>query len=208
MRGSRSVVAGLWWCFACSNPSTSREPGVPPNPQPPAVKHSTATVTMTAVTLADDCGGVPPVRPPSHAASEAASDTAKEAKSKRKADQGCEQSSMQLSLTGASEGAAIPVRVTSAELFDESGSKVGELAVSLPTAWSEPAGAYQPWDQTIAPNQTLAVSYILSRPDWKSVAQRANKAYVLKAVVGVGAGDQTVEHAVATPTILPPNVKT
>lgn len=210
MRGVRSVIAGLVWCVACSNPSTGRETGAPPNPQPSVTQTKlTVTVTMTAVTLADDCGGIPPARPPAHVASDAAKDETKDAaKAKRKADQGCEQSSMQLSLVAAGEGAALPVRVKLAELFDEAGTKLGNLAVSSPTAWSEAVGAYQPWDQMIAATQTLAVSYVLGRPDWKSVAQRANQVYVLKAVISVGTGDQTVQHDVTTPTILPPNVKT
>lgn len=166
-------------------------------PEPPvAIPGSALTVQLAAVTLGDDCGA-----------------TAEPSKSKMKreakADRACEQSSMQLALVAGNGEAPMDFRVKKVELYDDAGQLIGELTARSPTVWSE-AGTYQAWDQRVAPAKKLSVSYALSAPNWSSVKGRWNKTYVLKAIVAVGAGVQTVKKEVhlEAETIMPANVKT
>lgn len=204
--------------------STPQPPttGVAPN-RPPAATAGKVSVVMTAATLADDCGGTPPwSEPPPVPATpapvvkdkSAKQDSAydpDEGKSKSKgsmARRRCEQTSMQLAVISKG-GAPTQLHVKKVELFDPSGASLGELVASKPTRWSDKS-TYDAWDETIAPDQTLSVSYVLAQPNWDSVKDRWNKTYTVKAVVTVGSGDQAVqaEVEVRAPTILPPNVKT
>lgn len=161
---------------------------------------------MTAATLADDCGGGAPA-----AKSE---DDAAAAKSKQKSaqfakeDRACDQSSMQLSIKS-SGSAATQLTVKNVELFDENGVLIGTLKARTPTLWTKD-GNYKSWNQKIAAGADLSVSYALSQPPWGVVSNRRNRTYVLKAVVTVGAGEQTLKHDVhvSAPTSLPPGVKT
>ena len=176
----------------------------PPAPAPPPVA-AKITVTMTAATLADDCGGTPPTTAPKTAKQK--SEKADDVDSRSMAKRRCEQSSMQLSVI-APAGAASELKVKKVELYDEKGALVGELTARSPTVWKD--SAYQPWDQKIAAAQELSVSYALSQPNWSAVANRWNKTYVVKAVIVIGGADQTVQKDVhvSAPTSLPPNVKT
>lgn len=189
-------------------PVTTPTPSVvtpPPvtDPTPPAA--GAVTVQMTAATLADDCGG-PPAAPKAKAKEMAAG-----ASSRRgaMAPRACEQSSMQLSVVAAAGGAASQLAVKKVELFDDKGTLIGELTARTPSVWDE-SGTYQVWDQSVAPGQELSVSYALSEPPWRSVPDRRNRNYVLKAVITVGGGEQAIQRDVQVdaPTILPPNVKT
>lgn len=205
--------------MACTNAGTVQDPGGPPpaptpvaapvaapetapasTPTPPASAPAAVTVQMTAVTLADDCGGSPPAG------------KAKEMSARMKADRAdraCDQSSMQLSVVAAAGGAPTQLTVKKVELLDDKGAMIGELTARTPTVW-DPNGTYQPWDQSVAPGQELSVSYALSQPPWASVPDRWNRGYVVKAVLTIAGGEQSVQRdvRVSAPTILPPNVKT
>lgn len=189
----------------------------PPAPPAPPAPAAAVTVEMTAATLADDCGGAPPYEPPAAPSakpakvlkSELKSDQSSGAAARMKAKRRCEQTSMQLAVTAVAGGAPTKLAVKKVELYDETGALVGALTASSPTVWSD-AGQYQPWDETIAPAAQLAVSYVLTQPNWAGVANRWNKTYTLKAVISVGGTDQAVQHdvPVEAPTSLPPGVKT
>jgi len=177
------------------------------------------TVDLTAVTLADDCGGTPPWEPPAAPTRKADIDDSPKSKSEKQ-DQSlakgksatkrrCEQTSMQLSVAS-SDGKPTKVTVKKVEMFDETGASLGELAASTPTFWSKNA-MYESWDQMIAPASQLSVSYVLQQPDWNSIQNRWNRTFRLKVTVTIGDADQSMQKDVQTmsaPTTLPPNVKT
>lgn len=214
--------------MACTSAGTAQEPGGPPEPTPerlpaatptppppettptpeatPPATVAAVTVQMTAATLGDDCGGTPPASAAKQKSiTPAKADEMREARAKSV----CEQSSMQLSVAAAAGGAPTRLSVKKVELFDDKGALLGELTASAPTVW-DPSGVYQAWDQSVAPGQDLSVSYVLSQPSWDEVSGRRNRSYVLKAVITIGDGEQTVQRdvRVSAPTILPPNVKT
>ena len=205
-------------------PTPKSQPGmgpVKPAPPPPAPKPATR-IELTAVTLADDCGGTPPWSAPVKIAkTEAAqSDEASEpkaAKAKAKSDSAsvagarakrrCEQTSMQLAIMA---GDASNIQVKSVELFDETGKSLGTLSASKPTRWSDATGKYDAWDESVAAGSTSSVSYVLSQPKWDQIGNRWNRTYTLKTVLSVGGVDQSAQKDVmlSAPTSLPPNVKT
>lgn len=196
---------------------------VAPTPTPPttlpAPKPATR-VELTAVTLADDCGGTPPWNAPSKLAkaeaakSDHAAQPAAKAKAKRDVDANgarakrrCEQTSMQLAI---SAGDASKLSVKSVELFDETGKSLGTLSASKPTRWSDASGVYEAWDETLGAGSTSSVSYVLTQPKWNQIGDRWNRTYTLKTVLSIGGIDQTAQKDVtlSAPTTLPPNVKT
>jgi len=208
---------------------TKAGPKTEPTPQPPGIAPVTATtpppatagkvtVVMTAATLADDCGGSAPWGPPTAQADpppkqekqKADTPDADAPKSKSMARRRCEQTSMQLSVTASAGGAPSKVAVKKVELFDQNGKSLGELTPSKPTQWSDKSSTYEAWDEAVAPDQKLSVSYVLTQPNWDAVPDRMNKTYTVKATVTVAGGDQTVSKdvEVRAPTILPPGVKT
>lgn len=188
-----------------------KEPGVAPAPPPKTAPEATARIELTAVTLADDCGGTPPYGAPK--ASVAPAETRqKGARSQERADRSrarvrCEQTSMQLAVQARD---AATIRIKSVELFDEAGTSVGTLIATKPTMWSATSSTYEAWDEKVAAGATINVSYVLSQPSWATVSDRWNKTFTLKAVVSVGGVDQTAQKDVtlSAPTSLPPNVRT
>jgi hypothetical protein len=221
MRGLLLALA-LAGCTKAAPPTPPpAEPAVAPAPAPtPAPTPATAaSVTLTAVTLADNCGGIAPSTLPSASNDPApegkrdaaydntlygeAAPGAKQKSMKRR----CEQTSMQLSITG---GDAATISVKSVELFDDSGKSLGTLAPSKPTKWSDTSSTYEEWDESIAKDTTSNVSYVLSQPDWAHISGRYNKTFTLKTVITVGGVDAPAEKSVtlSAPASLPPGVKT
>jgi hypothetical protein len=180
----------------------------PPITAPGAAKIS---VDLTAVTLADDCGGTPPWQPPAAPTRKAdIDDSPKSAKSKSATKRRCEQTSMQLSVAASSDGKPTKLTIKKVEMFDDTGASLGELAASTPTFWSK-NGMYESWDQMVAPASQLSVSYVLEQPDWNRIQNRWNRTFRLKVTVTIGSADQSMQKDVQTmsaPTTLPPNVKT
>lgn len=209
IRGLLFTVAVLAGCTKAS--AEQEAPARPPAPAvgprwstpPPAkpVKAAPARIELTAVTLADDCGGTAPANAPK-AKSALKADSAG-ARARRR----CEQTSMQLSITAAG---ASRIKVKSVELFDDTGKSLGKLAPSTPTRWSVDASMYEAWDETVPANSTTSVSYVLQQPDWDRIGNRWNRTYTLKTVVSIGGVDRTAQKEVtlSAPTSLPPNVKT
>ncbi len=196
-------------------PTTGIAPTTTTPPTTPPATVGKVTVVMTAATLADDCGGSAPWGPPTAKATTKAdaefADMEAEPKGKAKsmARRRCEQTSMQLSVTAGAGGSPAKLQVKKVELFDQSGKSLGQLAASKPTRWTD-KDMYEAWDEQVAPDQKLSVSYVLTQPNWDAVPDRMNKTYTVKATVSVGGGDQTVSKdvEVRAPTILPPGVKT
>jgi hypothetical protein len=220
------VIAG---CEAANEiapaPATKPQPGYAM--QPPATPATVTTpakqathVVLTAVTLADDCGGTPPWSAPAKVEQTETAQPEEKAsmKAKSKADSAepqkgararmrCEQTSMQLAIIA---GDASNIEVKSVELFDDKGKSLGTLTASKPTRWSDASSTYEPWDEAVAAGSTTSVSYVLTQPKWDHIGDRWNKTYTLKAVLSVGGVDQAAAKNVtlSAPTSLPPNVKT
>ena len=199
-------------------PTPTPTPAVAPIPvktAPPAPKAVTR-VELTAVTLADDCGGAPPWSAPAKVTKQdedpPPADKAKMKKdatyaSGARAKRRCEQTSMQLAIIA---GDASKIQVKSVELFDDAGKSLGTLTASKPTRWSDPNGIYEAWDESVAAGSTSSVSYVLAQPKWDQIGNRWNRTYTLKTVLSVGGVDQAAQKDVTltAPTSLPPNVKT
>ena len=190
------------------------EPVAPPVAEPvadpvPDAKTSPIAVQMTAATLADDCSGPPRGRPPARKRAKAKRSQVKGDQPKSKSKRRCDPSSIQLSVVAPKDAKSADITVKSVELLLESGTSVGTLQTRSPSVWSDEDG-YTAWNEKIEPAQDLSVSYSLTPPDWSTVEDRWNQSYTVKAVVSIAGADQTLEHSVvvATPTSLPPNVKT
>lgn len=220
MRATAWVVAGVIGVAGAGLSAAELHEGPPTatvrTVATPQATVDSITVEMTAATLADDCGhGIVPTSPPvqdppnpkkrSEYAPERGDSSARHGARARRQ---CEQTSMQLSVISPMGNARTTLRVKSVEIFDEHGVRVGKLTPRSPTFWSN--STYQTWDETVAPGQSLSVSYALTQPDWAGVVERWNKTFVVKAVVTIGGSDRTVERDVyvAAETSLPPNVRT
>ena len=180
------------------------------------------TVEMISATLAEDCGGTgaPYYAPPEIQKKKgrkkdkpSAGSPAPAGESMQRSMSGpraCQQTSMQLSVVAGKLTDKATISVKKVEFFDKKGKLIGELTPRNPMAWSAKDGAYQDWDQTVASDQSLAVTYALSAPNWSGVAERWGGTFVMKATVTVGGKDQTVQHDVTTETQtrLPPGAVT
>lgn len=123
----------------------------------------------------------------------------------------CQQTSIQLALQATGTSAPTPVKIKKVELLDANGKFVAELTASGPTKWSD-AGSYQAWDQTVAPSEQAAVSYVLSSPAWHSMEggqyAQTGKTFQVRVTVLVGAKDRVVEKKAIQPAMMPPPVPT
>lgn len=192
--------------FATPPPAKTTPPTPTPTPTKAPPAKAQVGVELTAVTLADDCGGTAPYTAPdtkTKAKSALKSDAARGARAKRR----CEQTSMQLAITST---AAASIKVKSVELFDDAGKSLGKLAPSKPTRWSLDQGRYETWDEMVPAGTPLNVSYVLQQPAWDRIGNRWNRTYTLKTVVTIGGVDRSAQKDVSlsAPTTLPPNVKT
>ncbi len=210
------MLAAAPLVLACSSKSASKEPD--PKPQP-----REAVVELASVTLADDCGDVgrpppPPATPaiqPQAPAMPAASEPAARCAGPDCANhlrRACDQTSMQLALAAAVATTPTVVAVKKVELLDERGASLGELTARGATAWSDAAGAYQPWDQTLPAGGKLSVSYALSAPDWSKIPggrwEAHAKKFQLRVTLTLGTADRTVEKKAISPAMIEPAVPT
>jgi hypothetical protein len=193
----------LWLSWFLLVGCTKVEAESQPPPAKPAVAKVAARVTLTAVTLADDCGAAPAAqRKQDIEPSRADSTRSRGAAAARR----CEQSSMQLAVIA---NGTSKIRVKSVTLLDESGKSLGALTASAPTRWSDAKSIYEAWDGTAA-SGTTRVSYKLSQPAWNHIGNRWNRTFTVEAVVSIGGVDQVTSKTVTltAPASLPPNVRT
>ena len=122
----------------------------------------------------------------------------------------CNQTAMQLSVVAGGKALTSKVRVKKVELFDDKGTRIGELTARGPSFWSVSAGAYAPWTERVEPGQTLAVRYVLSQPKWSTTKNRFNQMYSVKVLVTVGGSDKALSRDVylTAESRLPPDVDT
>jgi hypothetical protein len=183
------MMKHLVWILALS--AVGCDKGTPPRAK--------ATVTLTSVAFADDCGGTPPHEAPaaparreppsavapSHAMSE-----------ERVADEGirrrCEQTSMQLVVDGE---AGTELHIKSVEVFDSDGKSLGKLSASKPTRWDEAKAAYEPWDEKVGA-ASMAISYVLSQPSFVDQWDARDRTYTVKVVAAVGGIDKPLKATV------------
>lgn len=205
---------------AADAPSSQRRPTgdiAEPTPEPPLppVGAKAVVVTISSITLGEDCGESPDPAPApkrgkaSKASSKPSSDGESSAMGAR-ARRACEQTSMQLAVRSGAEAPSAAIKIKSVELYDDAGKLVGTLHSRGPSVWTAASGTYQTWDQKSAPGADLNVRYVLTAPDWTKVSSRWNRSYTVKAVITVGGADQKVERNVYLQgeTQLPPGVVT
>lgn len=185
-----------------------------PTPQPPDDPHprqGKVDVSIASVTLADDCNqpptAVPPPMPaakPAHSASEVRSNRAAGASaSMAMGDRACEQSSVQLRVANGTQGIS-KIAIKKIELLDDHGDKLRDLEPRDPSLWAE--NGYVPWDQQIAPESVIQVSYALSAPSAGS-----GGTYTVRVIVSADDGtDRTIEEKVTleAEASLPPGAVT
>ena len=181
--------------------------GLRPLPRP-RVDPLAVSATIAAVTLADDCGhAAAPAQLRRVAATAPAGDMAAGACAPganctwRRA---CRQSTMQLTLTSGERGETTEVGIVRVELIEkDSGIKLGLLVPREPRMWTE--NGYQPWDQRLAPRQSLQVMFDLSAPDWGPVGgifQAQGKTFRLAVTISVNGVESTIEKTVHSPDIM------
>ena len=205
---------------------TSTRAATAPSSSPAVTAKGEVVVQMTAATLGEECGGTgtpyspPPQRSegmslPAPAREKSAPGPAGDSaqKSSMSERRVCQQTSMQLSIVTPAGGEGRVLRVKKVELFDDAGTKIGDLTPRTPMVWSEKVSEYTAWNEKVAPGANLAVSYALSAPNWSGVPNRWAKTYVIKAVVTVDGSDQSVQHTaepmrIESPTHLPPGAVT
>jgi hypothetical protein len=173
--------------------------GAGPGPTPPDPAANKVDVAIASVTLADDCG-TPPTEPVAEAEREAK--TSAEADSAESSRRICRQSSIQLKVANHTAAPAT-IALRKVELLDDAGRVLGELQSRSPSQWS--ADAYQAWDEQLASDQSLAVSYALSRP-----AATPGGTYIIRITVDAGDGERTLEQrtTLEVEASLPPDVET
>lgn len=209
-----AATAALAGCWSSSKPGTQPQRG-------------DVTVSLAAVSLADDCGESFTMPPPV-AAGEAASQRrapitaadlppepvqgscAPEGGCGHSLRRACEQTTMQLSVRSTSS-APTNIRIKRVELVDEHGKLLGRLDARAPVVWA--SDAYKPWDQTVAPGATLAASYALSAPPWEQVEGgrwgAASRTFQLRVTLAIGDADRTIDKvAIVAPAMIEPPVVT
>jgi hypothetical protein len=170
-----------------------------------ATSKAKATVTLTSVAFADNCGGTPPNAPPKPAsppmraapkpAESPAAPSVVAHSQERVADSAvqyrCEQTAMQLAVTGEP---GTELHIKSVEVFDGSKS-LGTLEVSKPTRWDEAKAAYETWDEKVLAGP-MSVSYVLSQPAFVDMYAERDRTYTVKVVAAVGDVDQPLKTTV------------
>ena len=112
--------------------------------------------------------------------------------------QPCTQSTMQVVFSGQGDRTS-KVEIEKLRLLDpKSGKSVATIDAREPAAWAD--GAYQSWNETIAPRQEVKASYELSVPDWTEVERQIGTSssgfmFVLELDVKVDGELQTVRSS-------------
>jgi hypothetical protein len=153
-----------------------------------------ATVTLTSVAFADDCGGTPPSAAPMPAAAPRKNAVVPSAMAVRSEEREagsavrrrCEQTSMQLAIVG-DTGSALHIKAV--EVFDADGTSLGKLSASKPTRWDDAKAAYETWDEKVVA-VPMAVSYVLSQPAFVDRYDARDRTYKVKVIASLGGVDQ------------------
>lgn len=163
----------------------------PTSPVSPTAEAGRVDITISSVTLADDCGTGPSTRPEARSIEAERSSSQKIAPPSAGArasmgDRACEQSSVQLRVANGTK-APSTVTIKKVQVLEESGTVLGDLTARAPSYWT--GDAYEAWDGKVAPDQVLQVGYALSHP-----AVRPGGTYIVRVTIASDAGDQTLEQ--------------
>ena len=193
----KPLMFALALSAGCTKATTANETPSNTNDRGPGLgPRAKATVTLTSVAFADDCGGVPPHQAPAAPAKPAAAPAAPsvvQEPADLAARRRCEQTSMQLAIVGADK---TDVRIKSVEVFDDAGKSLGVLSASKPTRWVDSSATYEPWDETVLAGQTSSVSYVLSQPGFVDRYDSHDRTYTVKVVASVGGVAQPLQTTV------------
>jgi len=134
----------------------SKDAGSNANPQIPSLAERGLTAEVSAVSLADDCGG--------SGAGLVAADCAEGVDCSLP----CQQTSMQMSFGSDGPAEAVAVKILEVRLFTAgTGDLVDTLSARAPARWVE--NAYQSWDEQLPPGADTMAKYDLSAPNWAEI---------------------------------------
>lgn len=167
-------------------------------------------VSLASVTLGEDCGGTLP-------APAATTPDAQDRKRAPKSDsdalvsgnEGCAQTSMQLSVTTPPKLAATAIKIKKVELLDDKGKLLETLTASKASKWA--GKAYVPWNESVAANEKLVASYLLTTPNWSKVGGRraaTSKKFQLRVTLNIGGKDKAIDRKVTAAAFMDPQIDT
>jgi hypothetical protein len=150
--------------------------------------------TLSSVTLAQDCAtqGEP--------GGAFAGDCAEDSDS---CGGWCTQSSLQIHLVAGAEGEEVPFEIVSVRVVDSESHLVGALSTRNARVFAD--DGYASWDQTIAPSETLDVTYDTTAPDWYASGARLGwgETYDVEVVVRIDGVERTLHgQAMREPEIV------
>ncbi len=83
----------------------------------------------------------------------------------------CQQSSVQLRLVAGAEGAEVPFEIVSIRVIDPESGSATSITARNPRVFVD---GYAAWDETIAPAESLSVSYETTSPSWGALGGGAD----------------------------------
>jgi hypothetical protein len=115
----------------------------------------------------------------------------------------CSQSSLQIHLEAGAVGEEVPFEIVSVRVLDSDVNLVGSLSARNPRVFS--GDGYAGWDQTLAPAETLDVTYDTTAPDWNASGARLGwgETYDVEVVVRIDGVERTLSaEAMREPEIV------
>lgn len=165
---------------ACPS-SKDAGPGANPKPSQPSLVERGLRVEVSAVSLADDCDGLP-------------AGLAADCDPGGDCSLPCQQTSMQMSFGSDGPTQAVAVKILEVRLFaKETGELVDKLSARAPSRWVDDDGSYQSWDEQLPPNADTKAKYDLGAPDWAEIDHTPNTLFYIEVDVEIDGTVTTVE---------------
>jgi len=104
----------------------------------------------------------------------------------------CQQSSLQLRLVASAEGAEVPFEIVSVRVIDPESGAATSITASNPRTFAD---GYIAWDETIAPAESLSVSYDTTAPSWGALGAESfgwGHVYHVEVVVRIDGIERTL----------------
>lgn len=115
----------------------------------------------------------------------------------------CTQSSLQIHLVASAEGEEVPFEIVSVRVVDAEAHLVGALTSRNPRVFAD--DGYTSWDETLAPGETLDVTYDTTAPDWYASGARLGwgETFDVEVVVRIDGVERTLRgEAMREPEIV------